>query len=143
MVSASARRQQVAYAQGRGISCRRACRLLGVARSCIGCSSKKAVTDAPVLKSMRELAAQYPRYGYRRIQIFLGREGHPMSADRAYRLWRRAGLQVPRRRPRRRVASSRPRPLPPTAANHVWAYDFVFDTCANGQQLKCLTVVDE
>ena len=37
----------------------------------------------------------------------------------------------------------RPRPLPPTAHNHVWAYDFVFDTCANGQPLKCLTVVDE
>ena len=25
----------------------------------------------------------------------------------------------------------------------MWAYDFVFDACANGQQLKCLTVVDE
>jgi hypothetical protein len=45
--------------------------------------------------------------------------------------------------PRRRLAGSRPRPLPPRAANHVWAYDFVFDYCANGQQLKCLTVVDE
>src|SRR5213079_3574546 len=58
-------------------------------------------------------------------------------------LWRRAGLQVPRRRPRRRIAASRPRPLPPTGPNQVWAYDFVFDTCAGGQQLKCLTVVDE
>jgi putative transposase len=66
-----------------------------------------------------------------------------MSTDRAHRLWRHAGLQVPRRRPRRRVASGRPRPLPPTAHNHVWAYDFVFDTCANGRGLKCLTVVDE
>ncbi len=71
------------------------------------------------------------------------RQGHVMSADRAYRLWRQAGLQVPQRRPRRRVATSRPRPLPPTAANHVWAYDFVFDTCADGRTLKCLTVVDE
>ena len=66
-----------------------------------------------------------------------------MSADRAYRLWRQAGLQVPRRRPRRRIATSRPRPLPATAINHVWAYDFVFDTCADGQTLKCLTVIDE
>jgi putative transposase len=33
--------------------------------------------------------------------------------------------------------------LPAAAANHVWAYDFVFDTCANGQTLKCLTIVDE
>ena len=92
---------------------------------------------------MRRLAAQYPRYGYRRIRIFLKREGHVMSADRTHRLWRQAALQVPRRRPRRRVATKRPRPLPPTAINHVWAYDFVFDTCANGQTLKCLTIVDE
>ena len=66
-----------------------------------------------------------------------------MSPDRAHRLWRHAGLQVPRRCPRRRVASGRPGPLPPTARNHVWAYDFVFDTCANRQTLKCLTIVDE
>ena len=66
-----------------------------------------------------------------------------MSPDRAHRLWRHAGLQVPRRRPRRRVATGQPRPLPPTARNHVWAYDFVFDTCANRQTLTCLTIVDE
>ena len=47
---------------------------------------------------MRELAAQYPRYGYRRIRIFLRRHGHAMSTDRAYRLWRIAGLQLPRKR---------------------------------------------
>jgi transposase InsO family protein len=50
---------------------------------------------------------------------------------------------VPKRRPRRRVAAGRPRPVPPTAINHVWAYDFIFDTCADGRALKCLTVVDE
>lgn len=66
-----------------------------------------------------------------------------LGADRMYRLWRREGLQVPKKRPRRRVATSRPRPLPPPAINHVWAYDFVFDTCANGQTLKCLTIIDE
>jgi len=99
--------------------------------------------DAPVVARMRELAALYPRYGYRRIRIFLGRDGHKMGTDRAHRLWKQTGLQVPRRRPRRRIATSRPRPLPPTAKNHVWAYDFVHDYCANGQKLKCLTIVDE
>jgi putative transposase len=106
-------------------------------------ASRLAAKDAPVIAAMREIAAQYPRYGYRRIQIFLGRRGHTMSTDRMHRLWRQAGLQVPRKRPRRRVATGRPRPTPPTRANHVWAYDFLFDTCANGQALKCLTVVDE
>ena len=92
---------------------------------------------------MRELSRLYPRYGYRRIQVFLERQGFKMSAQRAYRLWREAGLQLPRRRPRKRVASGRPRPLAPQRAHQVWAYDFVYDRCANGQQLKCLTVIDE
>jgi len=95
------------------------------------------------MERMRALSAQYPRYGYRRIRIFLGRHGHAMSAGRAYRLWRLARLQVPRKRGRKRVASSRPRLQAPAAANQVWSYDFVFDRCANGQQLKCLTVTDE
>ena len=66
-----------------------------------------------------------------------------MSWERAHRLWKAAELQLPQRRPRRKVAGSRPRPLPPNGPNSVWAYDFVFDGCANGQQIKCLTVVDE
>ncbi len=143
MVSAQARRSQVGFANNRGLSVRRACALVGVARSTMGYQPRMAVKDAPVMAAMRELSSQYPRYGYRRIHIFLGRRGHEMSPDRTHRLWRLAELQVPRKRPRRRVAGSRPRPVPATAANHVWAYDFVFDACANGQQLKCLTVIDE
>ncbi|MEP6918907.1 MAG: IS3 family transposase [Acidobacteriota bacterium] len=143
MVGARVRRQQVAYAVGRGLSCRRACALLSVARSTLGYTSRLEVRDAPAVAVMRDLAGQYPRYGYRRIQIFLKRAGHEMSAERTHRLWRQAGLQVPRRRPRRRVATGGPRPVPASGANHVWAYDFVFDTCANGQTLKCLTVIDE
>ena len=66
-----------------------------------------------------------------------------MGVDKAFRLWSKAGLQVPRKRPRKRVAASRPRPQLPMGANELWAYDFVYDACANGQQIKCLTVVDE
>jgi putative transposase len=143
MVSAQARRSQVEFASHRGISVRRACALIGVARSTMGYEAKMPAKDRPVITVMRELSSQYPRYGYRRIHIFLARRGHEMSHDRTYRLWQLAGLQVPRKRPRRRVAGSRPRPVPALEANHVWAYDFVFDACANGQQLKCLTVIDE
>jgi putative transposase len=143
MVSASARRRHVEYGRRRGLSLRRACSAFSVARSSQRYESKKAKQDAPVVERMRALAGQYPRYGYRRIRIFLGREKLVMGTDRAYRLWRAAGLQVPRRRPRRRVATSRPRPLPATGRNQVWAYDFVFDSCANGQQVKCLTIIDE
>ncbi len=143
MVSARSRRQAVEYARGRGLSCRRACGLLGVARSALRYASRLVSRDAPVVESMRELSAQFPRYGYRRIRIFLARQGHQMSVDRAHRLWSQAGLQVPRKRPRRRIAASRPRPAPAQGPNQVWAYDFVHDACANGQKLKCLTLIDE
>jgi putative transposase len=143
MVTVPVRRRQVAYAHGRGLSLRKACRLFRVARSGLGYDSKRELRDAPVRGAMRQLAARYPRYGYRRVRIFLARDGHVMSPGRAHRLWRAEGLQVPRKRPRRRVAASRPRPSPPTAPGHVWAYDFVFDACADGRAIKCLTVVDE
>ena len=134
----------MAFATGRGLSQRRACTLVKVATIGVALS----LADWP--QRMRRcwhgcvsLSAQYPRYGYRRIRIFLGRDGHKMSFGRAYRLWRAAKLQVPRKRPRKRIATGRPRPQAPTGANQVWSYDFVFDWCANGQQLKCLTVTDE
>ena len=143
MVSSQARRDQVALAMEYGHSQRQACELIELPRSMLRYRSVRAERDAPALDAMRRIAATYPRYGYRRVHIFLRREGHAMSPERAYRLWRLAGLQLPRRRPRRRVATSRPRPLPARGRNQVWAYDFVHDACANGQKLKCLTVIDE
>jgi putative transposase len=133
----------VAYGRERGLSARRACTLFSVARSALNYRSRMPAKDAPVIARMQELSAQYPRYGYRRICIFLGRDGHRLGIARAHRLWQAAGLQVPRKRPRKRVAAARPRPQAPTGPNQVWSYDFVFDRCANGQQLKCLTVTDE
>ena len=94
MVSVPARRKQVALATRRGLSSRRACALLRTARSGLEYRSKREVADAPVVARMRELAAQYPRYGYHFVRVFLERQGLRMSADRAYRLWRKAGLQV-------------------------------------------------
>jgi len=67
-----------------------------------------------------------------------------MSPGRAHRLWQTARLQVPRKRLRKRIAAApRARPQTPSGPNQVWCYDFMFDHCANGQQLKCLTVADE
>ena len=78
-MSVPARRRQVAYGRERGLSARRACTLFSVARSALGYQRRKVAEDAPVIERMRELSAQYPRYGYRRIRIFLGRDGHRMS----------------------------------------------------------------
>jgi putative transposase len=91
-VSVPARRRQVAYGRERGLSARPACTLFSVARSALNYQGRKAAKDTPVVERMKELSAQYPRYGYRRIRIFLGRDGYRMSPGRAYRLWRAARL---------------------------------------------------
>jgi transposase InsO family protein len=83
MVSVQARRDAVAFATTRGVSQRRACTLLDVARSALGYCSRLAVKDAPALKRMVELSLQYPRYGYRRIAIYNG----PEFVSRALLKW--------------------------------------------------------
>lgn len=60
----------------RGLSERRACTLLSVARSSLNYESVQAVKDAEAVSNMVILSAQYPRYGYRRIRIFMERQGH-------------------------------------------------------------------
>ena len=86
MVSPQARREQIQFVRIRGLSQRRACGLLGVPRSTVGYRLRQPVKDASALTAMRRLSAQYPRYGYRRIRIFLRREGLPMGINRARRL---------------------------------------------------------
>lgn len=142
MVSVQARREQVSYAVERGLSQRVACALLKISRSNLYYSHKMPVKDGPVIEVMKKLSGIYPRFGSRRIRIFLQREGIYTGKERCGRLWAKAGLQVPKKRKRKRVGSTL-RPLAPTARNSVWSYDFVYDACANGQKIKCLTVVDE
>lgn len=142
MVSARGRKKQVACARRRGLSARRACALFRVARSTLTYTSRMDSKDAAVVDKLSEISEQHPRYGYRRARVLLGRAGMRMGPARAHRLWAKAGLQVPKHR-RKRIPVRTPRPTPPVGANHVWAYDFVFDACANGATLKCLTIVDE
>jgi transposase InsO family protein len=93
-----------------------------------------------------ELASRYGRYGYRRITALLRVAGWRVNAKRVERIWRREGLKVPRRQPKRgRLwlndgSCVRPRPERP---NHVWAYDFVQDRTRDGRALRMLVVVDE
>jgi hypothetical protein len=110
-----------------GISVRRACALLSVARFTVGHVPTQPAKDGPVIERMRHYAAMYPRLGYRRIHVYLEREGFRLGWDRMLRLWQLAKLQVPKKRQRKRVAASRPRPFPTTGPNQVMAYDLVFD----------------
>lgn len=93
-----------------------------------------------------DLATEYGRYGYRRITELLKREGWPVSHRRVERIWRKEGLKVPRRQPKRRrlwLNDGSCIRLRPIHRNHVWSYDFVEDRTHDGRKLKMLTMIDE
>jgi putative transposase len=102
-----------------------------------------------MLDRLKDLARQYPRFGYRRLHQMLLRQTRArgqeprINVKRVRRLCVLAGLKLPMKKRRKRRGRGVPFPVVAAYPNHVWAYDFVFDWCENGRQLKFLTVVDE
>ncbi len=128
------------------VSERRACRVIGQARSSQRYEAKRPDQDRPLVDRMVVLARGNPRYGYRRIWALLRREGWRVNRKRVHRLWRAEGLKVPvSQHKRRRLGSSENASTrkPAEHPNHVWSYDFVMDQTQDGRQLKMLPVVDE
>jgi transposase InsO family protein len=48
-----------------------------------------------------DLASEYGRYGYRRVTALLNEAGIEVGKDRVQRIWRREGLKVPQKQPKR------------------------------------------
>lgn len=134
MVSVAARREAVEFIKTRHISERRSCRLVSLNQKSCRYQYKRHA-DNDLVKRVRELAVEYPRFGYRRIHALLRREGLKVNLKRIYRLWKQEQLGLPKRRERK----SRVKPLigiEPKAekTNQVWTYDFVFDQSLSGKR---------
>lgn len=141
-MSASQRREAVGVLTGLKVSERRSCQLVGISRHGVRYETRRS--DSALAEKLKAIADQHPRYGYRRACALLRRDGDEVNHKRVQRVWQAAGRGLPLRRPRKkRAGTSALTGLQAIRANHVWTYDFVFDRCANGQQIKLLTVVDE
>lgn len=125
------------------ISERRACRLVGIARSVYRYEAAANPSDNEVQDRLSELASERRRFGYRRLHALLRREGIEINHKRVYRLYSDAGLAVRKRKKRRGVAVEREPLLLPEAPNQVWSMDFVMDALATGRRIKILTLVDD
>ena len=92
------------------------------------------------------MACEYGRYGYRRVTALLKTEGWHINHKRVERIWRKEGLKVPKRQPKRRrlwFNDGSCIRLRPEYKDHVWSYDFVADRTSNGKPLRMLNVIDE
>jgi transposase InsO family protein len=93
-----------------------------------------------------ELATRYGRYGYRRITALLKQEGWQVNHKRVERIWRREGLKVPNKQPKRGrlwLNDGSCVRLRPQHKDHVWSYDFVMARTSDGRSFRILTVIDE
>jgi putative transposase len=129
-----------------GISERRACRVLGQPRSTQRRRPQTAADEAALTADIIALASQYGRYGYRRITALLRTAGWVVNKKRVERIWRREGLKVPAKQPKRGrlwLTDGSCIRLRPEHPNHVWAYDFVEDRTHDGRKYRMLNIVDE
>lgn len=124
--------------KSKGLSERGACRFAGVSRRVPVYEPKQPAKDKALEIELMEASARYPRFGYRRIAVMTDN-----STSRVWLLWRKLGLNLPKRRPRKRRCGSDIRVPGATAPNGVWTYDFVHDRLANGATYKMLCVLDE
>lgn len=92
------------------------------------------------------LATQYGRYGYRRITALLKEEEWQVNHKKIERIWKREGLKVPQKQPKRRrlwLNDGSCIRLRPEHKDHVWSYDFVMARTSDGRTFRILTILDE
>lgn len=125
---------------------RQACRVLGQPRTTQRRVLVQRDDEDALTKAIVDLASEYGRYGYRRITALLRTEGWHVNHKRVERIWRREGLKVPKKQPKRArlwLNDGSCVRLRPTHQHHVWSYDFVMDRTHDGRAFRMLTVIDE
>ena len=110
---------------------------------------RKERNEAALRARLRELAGERPRFGYRRLYIFLRREKTEdgtlrwrVNHKRVYRLYREEGLAMQRRRRKRFRAEARVPLALPTRANEMWTMDYTHDELAGGRKFRTLNLMD-
>ena len=128
MVSLPERRRCVTYLVNQyRVSERRACQAMQVNRSSYRYVGQREVIDEKH-RQVTQLSNRYPYWGYRKIHDLMRGEKLAISRERVRLIRRREGLQVARKRRKRRLLGQTTKWVNRAQyPNHVWSYDFVFD----------------
>ena len=123
------------------VSQRRACGLMELYRATCRYQKRRS-EDQPLRVRLRELAEERRRFGYRRLQVLLEREGWQVNHKRVYRLYVEGKLSLRRKRGRKRSTVRQPQPAA-VAANQVWSVDFMSDALSSGRRFRTLNIVED
>jgi len=130
-----------------GVSERRACKVLDQSRSTQRRTLSLPSDEQQLTGDIVTLATKYGRYGYRRVTALLNKEhGWRVNHKRVERIWRKEGLKVPQKQPKRRrlwLNDGSCIRLRPEHKDHVWSYDFVMTRTSDGRAFRILNIIDE
>jgi putative transposase len=128
------------------LSERNACRIVGQPRGTQRYVPTLKPDEDELTRNIVLLASNYGRYGYRRVAALLNDSGMVVGKDRVQRIWRREGLKVPQKQPKRSrlwLNDGSCIRLRPEYPNHVWSFDFVEAQTHDGRRLRLMTLIDE
>ena len=109
-------------------------------------SGEATLAETRLTSRIVELATMYGRYGYRRLPALLRNEGWRVNHKRVERIWRREGIKVPQKQPKRSrlwLNDGSCVRLRPEHKDYVWSYDFVMARTSDGRAFLILTIIDE
>lgn len=143
MVKPAARRQAAQYAQqSYSVSERRAGRILGIGNASLRYKARKP-DDTDVRTRLKAVAAERPRFGYRRLGVMLERAGMRVNHKRLYRLYKEEGLVLRRKRRQRASTATRVPMGSPDTAGERYSMDFMSDSLATRRAFRTLNIVDD
>jgi len=122
--------------------------VLGQARTTQRRESSPSSDEKQLTKDIVVLATKYGRYGYRRITALLNNNEHGWRVNhkRVERIWRKEGLKVPKKQPKRGrlwLNDGSCIRLRPEHKDHVWSYDFMVERTTDGRAFRVLNIIDE
>jgi len=133
----------VTVMKSEGLSERRSCKLAGLGRATYR-YKHTAKDDKGVRERLRVLAAQCPRFGVPRLTVLLRQELGTVNHKRVERMYREEGLQLPRKKGKKRGTNNRANALfVPSGPNERWSMDFMSDSLCDGRRFRVLTIVDD
>jgi len=122
--------------------------VLGQARTTQRREPSPSSDEKQLTKDIVVLATKYGRYGYRRITALLNNNEHGWRVNhkRVERIWRKEGLKVPKKQPKRGrlwLNDGSCIRLRPGHKDHVWSYDFMVERTTDGRAFRVLNIIDE
>jgi putative transposase len=143
VVKPATKREVVDYlVSGYSMNIRQACKSLNLERSSYYYHPKRK-KDTELIDCLNELSQKYPSYGFRKMFHSLRNQGFGWNHKKVYRVYKKLGLNLLRKRRRRLASQERQNLEVPKGQNEVWSMDFMSDTLFNSRRFRTFNIIDD